>query len=406
MRDARGQGTVEWVGIVLLVALVLAAATAIASGSGIGERLTAAMRRALCVVTGQACTPAERAAALPCVVAAAGGSEGGAFTLALVRVDERDGFLREVRADGTVALTLLDEDSLGLSIGAPGVRVRWGSFDVAVGRELRAAVMAERGSGSTWIAGSEAEADRMLPRLRWARSPLGRRTGIRAPPPDVEYRERGSAATFVGRARGQGLEIAADAVYGERIDRVRGWRTVYLRDGRAGAAALSFGSAFGASGEAAAEERIGVTYDRRGRPVDLMVLATLDVEGAAALPPGLAQAAGRLGVPLRGERHVETERHLDLTDPANADAARAFLRGLGGRPALRVAAGALRDRLDAWGTLSVRSYARGGQEREAAVDARLLGMEVGSEESWARLQGALRRGPDGALVADPACPAA
>lgn len=400
MRDARGQGTVEWIGIVLLVALVLAATIAVVPETGIGERVTGALRRALCVVTGGACTPAERAAALPCVVAADERSEGGAFTVALVRIGERDGILREVRSDGTVALTLIDEDSAGLRAGSPSAHVRWGSFDAAVGRELRAAVLARRGAGATWIARDAQEADRLQARIRLAHSKIGRRAGVTAPPPDVEYREHGTGVTFAGR----GLELGAGNVAGERVDHRRGWRTVYVREDRAAGLTLSFGRHTEVTGEAAAAERIALTYDRSGRPIDLMVLGTLDVAGAAALPDWLAPAAGALGVPLHGERHIETERHLDLADPANAGAARAFLRGLGEDPVgLRLAADGLRERLEAAGTLSVRSYARGGEERGAGANARLVGMEVGSQESWARLGGALRRGPDGALVADAAC---
>lgn len=404
MRDARGQGTVEWIGIVLLVALVLAAAITVVTGTGIGEGITAAMRRALCVVTGGACTPAERIAERPCVVAAEGTEEGGAFTVGFMRISERDGVLREVRSDGSVALTLVDEDSLGLSAGAPQAHLRWGSFDLAIGRELRAAVMAERGSGRTWIARDAAEADRIIGRIRVAHSPVGRHNGLQAPSPDVEYRESATGATFAGGARGQGIELAGAAVHGERIEHRSGRRTVYLRDEREGAATLSFGDELGASGEAAAEERIAVTFDRSGRPLDLMVLATLDVRGAADLPTGLTQAAGALGIPLEGERHVETERHLDLTDPANADAAEAFLAGLGeGSVGLRLARDGLRERLEASGTLSVRSYDAGAEVREGGVNARLVGMEADSRREWSRLSRALRRAPDGNLVEDPSC---
>lgn len=403
MRAERGQAAVDYLAVVLVVAAVLAAAVVLAGSTGLGERVVAAFKRALCVVSGQACSPAERAAALPCVLAADGRSEGGAITVAMIRVGERDGVLRELRADGTVALTLIDEDSIGLSVGTPSAHVRWGSFEGAIGRELRAAVLAERGAGKTWIARDAAEADRMVRRLQVANTDMGRRAGITAPRPDVEYRERGSSAGFTGGARGQGLELSSDAVYGERIDHARGWRTVYLRDVTSGAATLSFGEAVEGSGAIAAEERVAVTFDRRGRPIDLMVLAAFDVEGAATLPPALARGAGELGIPLRGERHVETERHLDLTLPANADAARLFLSGLAGNPAgLRLAAGPLRERLES-ASLAVRSYARGGDERGAGADARLLGMEVGSEQHWARLTGAARGGPGGLLVRDAEC---
>ena len=56
--DATGQASVEYVAVVALVAAVLGTRAAPSSRPALGERLVAAMRRALCVVAGGACATA------------------------------------------------------------------------------------------------------------------------------------------------------------------------------------------------------------------------------------------------------------------------------------------------------------------------------------------------------------
>src|SRR5687767_2730881 len=102
MRQERGQATVDYVGVVLLLAVVLAATVGVVAVSGLGEQVVAAMRRALCIVTGGPCDPAERAAREPCVLSAEHRSDGGAVTVSVVRVGERDAVIRERRSDGTI----------------------------------------------------------------------------------------------------------------------------------------------------------------------------------------------------------------------------------------------------------------------------------------------------------------
>lgn len=406
MRGERGQGTIEYLAVVLVVAAVMAAAIALVSATGLGEQVFHAFRRALCVVTGGACDNAVRLASGPCVLSSQRRTEDDRLTVAVIQVGDRNVVLREDRSDGTTALTRVDGDSAGLDFGTGvGVRVCWGKSSWAVGGELRAAIIASSAAGRTWIVRNEAEvADRLL-QLRVA---AAFDKEIQLPDADVTFSERGTSLTLDFQAGNrQAISLSAKDAYGERIDHVSGRRTVYVRDVAGGRGKVSFGRVSAtAAGEG--EERLGITFDRDGRPIDLMVLSTINIEGTAGLPRSLARIAGHLRIPLRGSKHLETEQHLDLTDPLNAEAAQAFLGTIGeNRLGVRLAAKALRDRLESRGTLSVRTYATDVSAREVGGHVKLAGVGVGgqtgSEDESARLVSAVARRPDGSWRQDEAC---
>src|SRR3954465_156586 len=103
----RGQASVDYVALVALVALVLGAGAAVVIATGIGESVVAAMRRALCVATGGSC------GTRPCVVTSRRGGVSGDHDLGVARVGTEETLLREERADGTVALTLIRARAAG-----------------------------------------------------------------------------------------------------------------------------------------------------------------------------------------------------------------------------------------------------------------------------------------------------
>lgn len=423
MRDERGQGTVEYAGLVLLVALVLAAAVAALVASGIGPLIAREIRCAILTVAGRPCEPPESASG-PCVVASEQLTRYRQATLAFVRVGSSEIVLRERLADGSVRLTLVEEREGGLTLGVgAGVRVRWGERSFAAGAELRAAALAGQGDGRSWVAPDGPSADRLLERIRLAAiserptpsipNAPGMAPGreeVAAPEPDATFRERTSRVSLQGYLRDRAASEAGGAeAYGERVDRRTGRRTLYVRSSAAlgGRVGLGRGVVLEARGEA--EERYGITFDREGRPVDLVVLSVLDVAGAAALPRRLATAAGALGIPLEGRRHVEVEQRLDLTAPANAAIVERFLAGGRSAVGVRMAARVLASRLDTEGSASVRSYATEEDVREVGGSVRAgvgAGGQAGRETATARLLASVRRAPGGGFEADPACSAA
>ena len=236
---------------------------------------------------------------------------------------------------------------------------------------------------------------------------------VRAPAPDATFSEHGSDVSFDYEAGSGRLAAHLDGqeAYGERIERADGRRTVYVRDRLSGRGGISIGGR-SLSGAAAGEERYGITYDRAGHALDFEVLAAVDVAGTAGLSPSLGAAAGLLQVGLHGERHVETEQHLDLTDPVNRDAVGRYLAALGddGPAGLRLAAVGLRGRLARSGTISARTYAQRFSAHEAGGQARLggigVGGEAGTEDTGRRLLAAAVRGPGGVWRTDAGCVAA
>lgn len=424
MRAERGQGTVEYLAVVLLVALVMGAAAALLVATGLGPRIVREIRHALCVVTGGGCGREVREAQRPCVVASDRRDSGGQLTLTVVRIGEHEVVLRERLADGRVALTFVDEHEAGIDAGVGvGGHVRWGSFERSVGTELRMAVLAERGAGRTWMAADDGEASRILERARLEAlssqaegtipysddyGPIGpTHVKVHAPEPDVTFSERGSdlELDFGLRNRAR-VQVSYHDAYGERLDHRTGERTVYVRGSVEGEGRVSF-AGVSLKGGGAGEERYAITLDREGHPVDLMVLSTLDVDGAVGLPARLSRIAGWLKIPASGAKHVETEQHLDLTTGGNGELAAAFLDGLGeGRLGVRVAARALRERLEHDGTLSVRTYSSDQDVHEIGGHARLgvgVGGESGSSDATAKLVAAVARRPDGTWGIDESC---
>lgn len=408
LRGEPGQGTIEYLAVVLVVAGVMTAAIGLLAFPGLGGKVVDAFHRALCVVTGGAC---DRAAAVigPCVLSSEQHADGGHFSVLMLHSGERDVVLRERRSDGTVALTLVDGDTLGPNFGSgAGARVRWGERTWAVGGELRAAVLAGADSGRTWIVHNDAQAAQTFDHIEKAAAfnGLGGDRRIAMPRASVTFTERSSNLHVDFQAGGRAaISLSAQDAYGERFDHRTGRRTVYVRDALGARGRVSYART-SAAGEGYGEERVAITYDRSGRPIDFMVLSILDVEGAVGLPPRLARLAGRLRV--NGSRHIETEQHLDLTNPENAEIAQAILGAAGDdRLGSRLAAEALRERLDEEASLGVRSYETDASTREVSGQVKVAGIGVGagvgSTDESARLVGALSRQRDGSFAPDEDC---
>src|SRR3954462_503353 len=123
MRSAGGQGTVEYVAVVLLVALVMGGGTAAAARATDTDLATAVphqIRRALCIVTGGDCDR-DRA---PCDVATDTTSSTWAAAIAVVRAGQGRALVVERRSDGSSLVTLTKAPSAGLeSIDGAHVRI-------------------------------------------------------------------------------------------------------------------------------------------------------------------------------------------------------------------------------------------------------------------------------------------
>ena len=409
MAGERGQGSIEYVGLLALVAIVLAAASLLVGGGvAVAGAVGRGMQRALCVVRGGECDLDIR----PCVVGASSVEDDGSVDLLVVRLGSDEVVLREDRSDGTSAVTFarLRRGGLGFTTGAGG-HARIGRRGLRLGSQASAAVLALLGRSTTWVLPDRAAAARLVDRIVVdGPRDLGRRildggrpAGRDAPKPSLRSTTHGASVTFGGAARGSGLELGASDFAGSSVDD-RGRHTYLVR--RRNALTLSLGTRVRRLGELdrSADELYTVTTDSGGRPVDLGILRGKELHGSADLPKAVQPAAGFLDVPTSGHRRWETEEHLDLTEPDSRAIAGDFLRQvISPRPHLgRLVAvsSALRRALDERGVLDARTYAvvdgsTSGLGVGAKVGVGPVGADYERRSSSERLVAAMQRGRDG-----------
>src|ERR687889_419843 len=104
MRSARGQGTVEYLAVVLLVAVVLGGKATVANGAAgdIARAVPREVIRGICIVRGGDC---YRDIA-PCDVASSTKSKTWAVTIAVLKFGHDKTVTKTRRSDGTYAVTL------------------------------------------------------------------------------------------------------------------------------------------------------------------------------------------------------------------------------------------------------------------------------------------------------------
>jgi hypothetical protein len=413
IRSVSGQGSVEYVGLIALVALlVVVSGVALAQASDVSRRVTRQWARALCLVGHGDCRRDQE----PCVASSRQAREGWRAHLGFIRLDRTHVGLVQRRSDGTVAVSWAREGATGISREA-GFGAQWHALgvDAEVGAQLSGGGVATVGEGRTWIVPSRTAADALLERLRDGDN--------RVPPPDAVYRAEddedryGVTVSAIAGARGVGVSVAeADGEVallrstGARLDRRTGHRTLYARTSvRAAArAGLADGLLEAGVGTGRDGELFALELDEHGEPVELAVTARGRYAGSASMPAVLSPVAGRLPA-ATGAFAFEVTTHLDLTNPANLAAASAVLGPLRVGELrfghMLAATRALRERL-ATGTVEARIYddseTASGWSASGAVIGK-LGLERVDEVGGKSLVAALSRGLDGQWIVREDC---
>jgi hypothetical protein len=375
MQSERGQATLDYVALLAMGALLLAAAAAVAGAGapGVANGVLAQFRSALCVVSGTACLPAARR---PCTVASTRDARHVAVSLALVRLDDDRIVLRERLSDGTIRLTVAQRGGAGVEVGAGGgARLELRGRSVGADREARAGVQGVLGGGEVFYAHGEPEADALLRAIRRPRLGGG---GPRAREVFVEGGVRGLASVDLGGARAAGqLDGIADAMLAARRDRRNGELQISLGAGGAGAGLVAIAMG-GNAGALDGQAVLVLMLDRRRRPVELALSASGSVAAGGLLPAALArpleQAAGRGTALNAAGRRWELGARVDLRDPHVAAAWTAFRREPASPAAIRGLGEQLRDRA----VMDVRTYRLDSSSDGVAVAA-ALGLRVGGE---------------------------
>jgi hypothetical protein len=289
----RGQAGVDYVAVLLLVVVVLGAAGIAADGSGIAQSVDHQLMRALCVVRGGECE-LDR---MPCSVDTDRRETAASARVLVFKIGGDKTVIRDERSDGTIAVTVAYGKQKGLEL-AEGVHlaVSLGHGGIGLGGELTASAVATSEHGFTWLMRDPAAADALIGRLGVSRRELERQVAAgRLQAPTQRY-DQGGFAVHGGVSRGKAsLALSSDDVAGTRTDASSGRRTLYVQ--RTVEGALSLTGGVGVTGSRRTRERYAVTYDRAGRPVDLMVMTAGRYRVSMDLPARLQPAVGLLSVP-------------------------------------------------------------------------------------------------------------
>jgi hypothetical protein len=305
MRSPSGQATIDYVALVGVLAIVFGLALSLATqgAPGIVNAVAGQIRRAVCLVGGGPCADPR---AKPCTVATSRDHHHFAVSVLVVRIDHDRSVLRERMSDGTVRLTVARNDAAGLEVGAGAtVRASIGGRSVGATDEMRASAQATLGAGKVYVARDEREADAFMRAIRDGRSPG----------PAREVFHDGGLRALAEAGIGSGaLEGMAANTLGVRRDRQTGETTLTLNPGGSSWGALT--TALGAP--TAAIDRsasVGVTLDRRRRPIELSLSAAGSVAAGAALPSIFTTSQASASQALAGGRRWELAARLDLRDP-------------------------------------------------------------------------------------------
>jgi hypothetical protein len=306
-RSSSGQASVEYLAVVALVAIVLVVVGSFTlPGRAIAAATMAQLRRGLCIVEGHDCKDPVK----PCAVSSRGSGTDISATAYFVRLSAGKFALIDRRSDGKVSVTLTHHFDGGVAFEAGG-RVKLAGHS-AVSAEVRASLLAVGGDGTTYQVANETQAEALLLKLQkpnvdpnfytpairsmWDRVEAAM---PRIPPPSSRFHR------FEGKVALSGRVVGGDAVLGMRTDDMTGTKTYYLRAGTS----LDPPRVLHASGSG----RIALTVDRHGRPTDLSLVGSGDLNGSMDLPASVQSIAGH--VKAGKGRTWELEGHLDLTQP-------------------------------------------------------------------------------------------
>jgi hypothetical protein len=390
LRDPRGQASIDWIVVVGVVTVALAAAASVAASAPIAALVVRQFDRALCIVSGGDCNEDR----VPCTTASGTEIVQQSLNLAIVKLSKTSTLLIERRSDGTYRVTRTSDHGLGFDVGVGASFTFSGlGLKLAVGGEARASVLAHLGNGETWLAHSIGEAAYDASLLSIGRHPKGT--------PIQRYSQygwvtSGSASLTVDDAGITGT-LSQDDIDGTRTDS-DGDVTTYFRTRDDDELSATIDEVAGLTLSGMKSTDYALRADRTGRPIDFEVFS-VGRGTAGVVTPGLTgaiKAASRSGT---GQAY-ELEQHLDLSDPTNLAVAEAYLkaRASGELGAAMPAFRALGARLAVAGVDQLRTFdvKQGGYGVSGRV---ALGLKVGASirdtTLHMKLAGARVRGLDG-----------
>jgi len=408
MRSQRGQTTTEYMGALLIVAAVIG----VVALSPIGDYIGYHARVLICQISGgENCeaTAGDPGAPDPsrCVVSASDKSVQASVKVFVIKLEGGVTGIYRVAADGTTTVTLKANAGAGLEFSTPGVEA--GSDDVAASSPKGEFSVTGKGEfARTWKFDSQADADEFIDNVvKKVKAKadlipnfLQDDDDYQLPPHDSDtiyggVSVSGSVSGGGGGAyvaAGGGVEGGLGATYNANGDVTYFFKAKANVNGRAG---NSFAGGFGANGDG--EIVIGITYDKDGNEKSMKVTGVgtvsggLDLRGNTEDLSGLLQTVSQVGGAGSAQigKRIEFESELDLTNPANRRAARAFIDGVDpvtGEPVtLATATGDLFERFDLDAQTNARLYDVEKTELGVDIDGSVVGFSAKYAESDANL---------------------
>ena len=401
IRGQRGQTNVEWLGVMAVIVAVVAA-VALATPT-LGKQVGCVAQQAIHKVAGQSYTcadPSDTAALPPCVLGEASGQLKASITVFSVKGGGKVKIIKQRRSDGTWLVTVVGGGELGAEFGSPGggITVDTGGSEVGGAEGVQGGVSVTGDYGGAWVFKDEKSAgdavDIVRNKLRDkaidAAVPIVGSIGTSLfgedrslGDPQIEYIQGGVSGNISGELRGglSGLDGTANAagVLGVRWDHKAKTKTIYLQVTADAKGEASLVKGLGIKG--AADGQLAITYDEKGNPVDVQVIAKGSIGGQLpVLPPDASSAEDFLSkVTFKGNANSgyrgELQLKLDLTDPANKAAFDAFLRDPTG------GAGDLTKAFLDNGRAQVRTYKTTGEDYGVDVNGK-AGLEFGVEGGY------------------------
>jgi hypothetical protein len=391
-----GQSSLEWLGIVALVASLLALGGGLAQADAVGRRVTREMARALCIVREGDCRRDQE----PCVVDSDDRRQQTEDAFIVVRLRHDQYSLIAHHSDGTYAVTLTEGNALGAT-GSGGLEadahVR--GFGVSVNGGLTASYLASLPHARTWFVRNAEEVRAVV------------ETGGAWRPPDETSDDFNSLAE-IGLSLGAdalrhidigSVDLSFDTRAGTVTDHRTGRRRIYVTaDDTASAKALVLGSTEARD----ASEVYSVEMSSTGRPIALTITSTGALGTSRDLPAVVQPVAGRLVAPDAGRYEVTAA--LDLTEPAALAAAASLLDAIAHKRARAEPSAALRRLIETNGTVEARVVkATDKTESSFGVNATVLLASLKFEHLEHRhdevLLAAASRGLDGQWIAREDC---
>lgn len=395
-----GQSTVEYVGVLLLVAIALGGIALVSSGGG--PRLGLTIARAFCRVLGASCPRLELALApplAPCPVSRSAREEEASATVGVIAVGIGDSIAVARGSDGGISVSLLDHGDAGLTAGVgahfelPG---RWGGATGSAAASATAKIGFT--TGLLYRFRDPARGAAFIARYRHRSSIAGRTEdtlkglcivchvfGVKHEPfprADAVFVEGGPSAAASAQASSggwsAGFKAAIAGALGARESR-SGTTTFYYRLDESVAGDLDAVVA-SAGGTGRVEGLLEYRVARDGRPLSLRFQSVRGWTGRLALAgharnlPELERGLRRGGASLGGStgQTLEYQALLDLRRPANRRASQAVIDGLRRDPlALPRLVRRLGRRMAVDGTVDLRTFATHDRQDGIGAGGRL-----------------------------------